>query len=273
MLKLILRPPHMGYPVLGFLVALVVALAGCAATPAGSESPPDALEKLYAEAREEMMSGGYDKAIKLLERIEARATGTLMGQQALLDLAYAQWKSNERVTALATTDRFIKLHPSSPAMDYALYLRGLINFNDSLGLLGSLARQRISERDQKASRDAYQSFSQLVQQFPQSRYADDARLRMDFIVNSLAEYEVHVARYYLRRGAWVAAANRAKQALAEFEGAPATEEALAIMAASYERLGMADLQRDAQRVLKSNFPNSRYLNGYELSVTPGWRLW
>ena len=119
-----------------------------------------------------------------------------------LDLAYAQYRSGERAAALATLDRFIKLHPSSPALDYALYLRGLVNFNDNLGFLGSLAQQDLSERDQQASRDAYQSFSQLVTQFPQSRYAEDARARMDYIVNALAAYEVHVARYYFRRGAY-----------------------------------------------------------------------
>lgn len=248
-------------------------LQGCGSTAGPGGRAPDDLEKLYSEARDDLASGSYDKAIKTLERIEARATGTLTGQQALLDLAHAQWKSNERASALATVDRFLKLHPSSPAMDYALYLRGLINFNDSLGLLGNLAKQSISERDQKASREAFQSFAQLVERYPQSRYVTDARLRMDFIVNALAEYEVHVARYYLRRGAWVAAANRAKQAVTEFERAPALEEALAIMAASYEKLGLTELQRDAQRVLKTNFPNSRFLSGYPIGAGSAWRLW
>lgn len=252
--------------VLGTLVGLVMALAACSTSPAGSG--PDDTEKLYAEAREELGSGAYDKAIKLLERIEARTTGTLTGQQALLDLAYAQWKSSERAAALATVDRFMKLHPSSPAMDYALYLRGLVNFNDDLGFLGNLARQRVAERDQKASREAYQSFSQLLLRYPQSRYAQDAQQRMDFIVNALAEYEVHVARYYLRRGAWLAAANRARQAVTDYERAPAAEEALAIMAASYAQLGLSDLQTDAQRVLQKNFPSSRFLQADILTAKP-----
>ena len=127
------------------------------------------------------------------------------------------WKSGEKAQALSTLERFIKLHPTSAALDYALYLQGLVNFNDNLGLLGNLASQDLSERDQQASRDAYQSFRQLVEQFPQSTYAEDARLRMNYIVNSLAAYEVHVARYYLRRGAYVAAANRAQQAVQEFQ--------------------------------------------------------
>ena len=240
------------------------------------ESPAENLDKLYAEARDDVASGSFDRAIKTLERLEARASGTLLGQQALLDLAYAQWRAGERATALATIERFIKMHPSSPAFDYALYLRGLVNFNDNLGLFGALARQQISERDQKASREAFQAFSQLVQQFPDSKYAPDARARMDFIVNSLADYEVHVARYYFRRGAYLAAVNRAKQAVTDFDRAPAAEEALAIMVMGYERLGLKELSADAQRVLKKNFPSSRFLSADGLNPSsdkPWWRFW
>lgn len=252
-----------------------ISVTGCSLFPGKEESRAENLDKLYAEARDDMASGSFDRAIKTLERLEARASGTLLGQQALLDLAYAQWRSGERASALSTIERFIKLHPSSPAYDYALYLRGLVNFNDSLGLFGLLAQQQISERDQKASREAFQAFSQLVQQFPDSKYAADARVRMDFIVNSLAAYEVHVARYYFRRGAYLAAVNRAKQAVTDFDRAPAAEEALAIMVTGYERLGMSDLSQDAQRVLKRNFPNSRFLSpdGLTVSTKPWWRLW
>ena len=150
----------------------------------------------------------------------------MLAQQAQIERAYYLWKSGEKAQALSTLERFIKLHPTSPALDYALYLQGLVNFNDNLGLLGSLASQDLSERDQQASRDSYQSFRQLTEQFPQSTYAEDARMRMNYIVNSLAAYEVHVARYYLRRGAYVAAANRAQQAVQEFQRSPSTEEAL-----------------------------------------------
>ncbi|MFM8770087.1 MAG: outer membrane protein assembly factor BamD [Rubrivivax sp.] len=250
-------------------------LAGCSMFSGKGDNQAENLDKLYAEARDDVASGSFDRAIKTLERLEARASGTLLGQQALLDLAYAQWRAGERATALATVDRFIKMHPSSPAFDYALYLRGLVNFNDNLGLFGALARQQISERDQKASREAFQAFSQLVQQFPDSKYAPDARARMDFIVNSLAEYEVHVARYYFRRGAYLAAVNRAKQAVTDFDRAPAAEEALAIMVMGYDRLGLKELSADAQRVLKQNFPRSRFLaaEGLSSSDKPWWRIW
>ena len=256
-------------------LAVFVGLPGCALVSGKDEPRADNLDKLYAEAREDLAGGGFEQAIKNLQRLEARASGTLLGQQALLDLAYAQWKSGERASALSTLERFTRLHPSSPAYDYALYLRGLVNFNDNLGVFGQLSKQDVAERDQKASREAFQAFSQLVQQFPDSKYTPDARVRMDYIVNSLAAYEVHVARYYFRRGAYLAAVNRAKQAVTEFDRAPAADEGLAIMATGYDRLGLKDLSRDAQRVLKQNFPNSRFLSadGMEFTSKPWWRLW
>jgi outer membrane protein assembly factor BamD len=253
------------------LAAAAVLVAACGTT--SEKIDPNStkeVEKLYAEGKDELSSGGYDRAIKIFERVEGRAAGTLLAQQASLDLAYAQHRSGDRAAALATLDRFIKLHPSSPALDYALYLRGIVNFNDKLGILSALSKQDLSERDQQASRDAYQSFRQVVEQFPQSRYATDAKQRMDYIVNALAEYELHVSRYYFRRGAYVAAANRAQQVLLEFPQAPATEEALSLMATSYEQLGLDTLRADAQRVLEKNFPQSRYLGGSAAQAKKSW---
>ena len=229
---------------------------------------------MYREARDDIETGAYDRAIKSLERVEGLAAGTLLAQQAQIELAYAQWRSGEKATALSTIERFIKLNPSSPALDYAMYLRGVINFIDNLGLLGSFAGQKLSERDQRASRDAWQAFKQLVDQFPQSRYAPDAKLRMNYILNSLAEYEVHVARYYYRRGAYVASANRAQQAVGEYPQAPATEEALYLMMLSYEKLELAQLREAAERVLRQNYPQSAFLTqGLGAYERPWWRLW
>ncbi len=231
-------------------------------------------ERLYTEAKEEAASGNYEKAVKLYERLEGRAAGSVLAQQAQIERAYYLWKSGEKAQALSTLERFIKLHPTSPALDYALYLQGLVNFNDNLGLFGSLASQDLSERDQQASRDSYQSFRQMTEQFPQSTYAEDARVRMNYIVNSLAAYEVHVARYYLRRGAYVAAANRAQQAVQEFQHSPSTEEALVILAQSYDRLGLVELRDDAERVLKTNFPNSTInTDVFGRRKTPWWQMW
>ena len=231
-------------------------LSGCDTTPA-DETAKWTPEKIYSEAKEEAAAGNYDKATKLYERLEGRAAGTVLAQQAQIERAYLLWKTGEKAQALSTVERFIKLHPTSPAIDYAYYLQGLINFNDDLGFLGNLAGQDLAERDQQAARDAYQSLKQLVDQFPQSPYADDARTRMNYIVNSLAAYEVHVARYYFRRGAYVAAANRAKQTVVEFQQSPSAEEALFLMAQSYDRLGLVDLRNDAERVLKQNYPNTQ----------------
>ena len=256
------------------LLALALQLSGCS-TPQKDESASATAERLYKDARDDMDSGSFDRAIKTLERVEGLAAGSLLAQQALLDLAYINWRSGERATALTTIDRFIKLNPSSPALDYALYLKGVVNFNDNLGLLGTAFGQDLSERDQRASRDAWQAFKQLTDQFPNSRYAPDARTRMAFIVNSLANYEVHVARYYLRRGAYVAAANRAQQAVTEFQQSPATEEALWIMVQSYDKLQLNTLRDDADRVLRANFPRSSYLGGPGVASSdkPWWKFW
>jgi len=266
------------------VLGLALALAGCSSKPQQPPAPPGqtkgqpalppGVEQLYADAKSDMASGAWDAAIKTLERVEGRAAGTLLAQQAQLDLAYAYWRSGERAQASAAIERFIKLNPSSPALDYALYLRGVINFNDDIGVMGSLAGQDLAERDSRASRDAYQAFKQLVTQFPESQYSDDARLRMDYILNTLAEYELYVARYYFRRGAYVAAVNRAQQALVDFEGAPASEEALYIMVQSYDRLGLETLRDDVNRVFVKNFPNSKLPSeGLRRAGKAWWHIW
>ena len=252
-------------------------LSACGSAPK-DETAGWSAERLYSEAKEEMAAGNYEKSARLYERLEGRATGTLVSQQAQLERAYANYKMGEKAQALVTLERFIKLNPSSPALDYAYYLQGIVNFNDNLGILGSLSGQNLSERDQQASREAFSSFKQLVEQFPQSRYAPDAQLRMNYIINSLAEYEVHVARYYFRRGAYVAAANRAQQAVQEFQYSPAIEEALAIMVFSYERLGLTELRDAAQRVQQQNFPQTRFNSAARLGATDTeqrrwWQIW
>jgi outer membrane protein assembly factor BamD len=257
-------------------LAMSALLAACGSTPQ-DEFANISPDKLYADAKEEAADGNYESAIKRLEKVEARASGTMLAQQAQIDLAYAYYKTGEKAQALAKLERFIRLHPTSPALDYAYYLQGLINFNDDLGLFGRIASQDLSERDQQASRDAFESFKQLSERFPTSKYAPDARLRMNHIVNSLAAGEVHVARYYLRRGAYLAAANRAQQAVKDYNQSPALEEALYIMVQSYDKLGLTQLRDDATRVLKQSFPNSEYLTGGAsprvVPKKPWWQLW
>lgn len=255
------------------LALLSFTLAGCSSKPVdptGTWSP----NKIYAEAKDEARSGAYDKAIPLFEKLEGRAAGTPLAQQAQLEKAYAQYKSSEQAQALATLDRFIKLHPASPALDYALYLKGLVNFNDNLGLFGSISRQDLSERDQKAAKESFESFKELVTRFPESRYTPDARARMGYTVNSLAQSEVHVARYYYSRGAYVAAINRAQTAIADYRDVPALEEATFIVFKSYDALGMTQLRDDTRRILEKTYPKSEFLTkGFRANSTPWYQFW
>ncbi|MFM2111744.1 MAG: putative outer rane assembly lipoprotein YfiO [Pseudomonadota bacterium] len=255
-------------------LALALVLSACSSAPkdpTAGWSP----NKIYSEAKEEAAAGAWDKAIGLYEKLEGRAAGTPLALQAQIEKAYAQFKSGEPAQAIATLDRFLKLHPASPGVDYALYLKGLINFNDDLGFMGRVVDSDLSERDQKASKEAYEAFRQLVDRFPDSKYTPDAQARMTYIVGSLARYEVHVARYYFSKGAYPAAINRAQAALSDYKEVPATEEALWILSQSYAQLGMKDLAADSLRVLQRTFPKSAYLAGGATGVSkPWWRvLW
>jgi len=216
-------------------------------------------EKLYRDAKDALDSGQYDLAIKRYETLEARFPYGRYSQQGQLEIAYAYYKQNEQASAVAATERFVKLHPNHPNVDYAHYLKGLVYFNEDLGFLGRVARQDRTERDPKSARESFDAFKELVQRFPDSRYAPDALARMKYLVNALASHEVHVARYYMKRGAYVAAANRAQYALKNYPQAPAQQEALLIMIQAYGVLGMPELRDDAERILRRNFPDSAQL--------------
>ena len=216
----------------------------------------------------------WDRAIKYLEKLEARYPYGRFAQQAQLDVAYAYWKHGERASAIAAADRFIKLYPNHSNVDYAYYLKGLVNFNENSSIFNAIDDPDMSERDSKGTREAFDAFKELAARFPDSKYTEDAQARMRYLVNSLAQYEVHVARYYMRRGAFVAAANRAQYAVQHYPQAPALEEAVFIMVKAYDALGMDDLRNAADRVMRKNFPESKYLNpkGYKRDV-PWWKLW
>ena len=265
-----LRAKLWAVPVLAVAAAMLAACSSTSDDATAAWSP----NKIYAEARDEVAAGSYDKAIPLFEKLEGRAAGTPLAQQAQLEKAYAHFKSGEPAQAIAALDRFMKLHPASPALDYALYLKGLVNFNDELGFFSFLAREDLSERDQKAAKESFEAFKELVARFPDSRYAPDAKARMTYIVNSLAQYEVHVARYYFQRGAYVAAISRAQNALTDYQDVPALEEALFILVRSYDALGLEQLRDDAKRVLATNYPSSEYLTrGFRSAQGPWWRIW
>ena len=261
--------------VLRSLAVLSVALAaGCGLLPEEvDETVGWSAQRIHAEARSAMNEGGYDRAIELLQKLEARYPYGRFAQQAQLEVAYAYYKTNEREMALAAADRFIRLHPNHPNVDYAFYLKGLVNFNENLGLLGWLSKQDLSERDPKGAQEAFDTFNELVNRFPDSRYTPDSIQRMRYLVNSLAQHEVHVARYYYRRGAYVAAVNRSQAAIKDYPDAPAIEEALFIMRDSYEAMGLTELREDTERVIQMNFPNSVYYSGGPADNRPWWQLW
>ena len=244
---------------LAILLALL-ALSGCA----GSDGQKDDTDiwseaKLYSEATDRLNDADYAKCGKYFDKLEARFPFGPYSQQAQINAAYCYWKAQEQVQALVAIDRFIKLHQGSSNLDYAYYLKGLITFNDDLGWLGKFTGQDLSERDPKAAKEAFESFKTVVERFPDSKYAPDSLDRMRYIVNSLAEADVIVARYYYQRGAYLASANRAQLVIRDYDRAPAVEEALYILTKSYEKLGMVDLSNDSARVFKLNFPDSQMM--------------
>ncbi len=256
---------------LGWTLLASLLLCGCSSAPIDNTAGWSN-DKLYNEAKDEIKSGAWDKAIGMFDKLEGRAAGTTLAQQAQLEKAFAQFKTGDKIQALSTLERFMKLHPASPAIDYALYLKGLINFNENLGLFSFITRQDLSERDQKAAKDSYEAFRELSSRFPDSKYASDARQRMTYIVNSLASYEVHVARYYLNRGAYVAAINRAQLAIADFQGVPVIEEALQILISCYDALGLVELRDDTRRVLEKSYPKTVPSQGLG-EPKAWWKLW
>lgn len=270
---LALAMPKLRLP-LAFLLALGL-LSGCGLLPEQiDETKSWSASKLYFTAKDNLTEGNYERAVKLFETLEARYPYGAYAQQAQLEVAYAYYKDNEPASAVAACERFIKLHPNHPHVDYAYYLRGLANFVEDQSFFARFGDQDMSDRDPKSAREAFEAFQQLVTRYPESKYAPDAVARMKYLVNALAASEVNVARYYYKRGAFVAAANRGKYVLEHYQQSPALEEALAIMARSYEKLGLNDLRDDALRVLKLNFPKSDYVSSdVKAREKAWWKFW
>ena len=234
---------------------LLLTLTACSVfstSPIASDAKSPPAADLYAEAKENMKDVQYEKAVKSFEKLQSLYPYSRYAQQAQLEIAYAYYKQKEPESALAAADRFIKQYPNNAHVDYAYYLKGLVNFNEDMGLLGSISKIDFSERDPKAARDAFAAFKELLTRFPNSQYASDSRLRMQYLVNALAHYEIHVASYYLRRGAYVAALGRAKDVLTDYPKTPSTLDALQIMVQAYDAMGMKDLRDDTRRVLDTN---------------------
>lgn len=256
------------------VVAFALSLSACNILPKADDKAKNlTAEKLYAEARDEMNGGHYEAAIRLFQQLESNYPFGTYAAQAQMEIAYAHYKAGDQAEALAAVERFIKLHPNHAQVDYMYYLRGLINFNDQLGFFSFVYEQDPTERDPRATREAFAAFKALVDKFPNSKYAQDSIERMSYLVNAMAQYEVHVANYYYRRGAFLAALNRAQDAVSNYADAPAREEALFIMYRSYDKLGMPLLRDDTLRVLTLNYPESYFINPGARAEAPWWKFW
>jgi outer membrane protein assembly factor BamD len=236
------------------LIAIVsTALAACAGNK-GQQTEVQNITDAYAKAQTSIESGNYRKGIEIFEAIQARYPFSDLARQIQLELMYAYYKSGQKEQAAEMSDTFIRENPTHPRVDYALYIQGLAYFESDPGLLERMFGKDTSKRPPKDIDRAYSSLRRLVERFPASQYSPDAEQRLIAIKNRLSDYENHVADYYLRRGAYVAAANRAKGALEQYNGATGNALSLQIMVQAYEELGMTDLAADARRVLEMNFP-------------------
>ena len=238
------------------LILAFVATAGCSAFGWGKDDDEkfakDSPEQIYRDARKDVQSGNFPNAIARYELLEARFPFSDQAKQGQLDLMYAYYKNRASESAVDQADQFIRENPTHPRVDYAHYIRGLVYFESGLTWFERLFKADLAQRPPTEARKAFQAFQTLVQQFPKSPYAADARQRMVYLRNRLADYEVEVARFYLKRGAYVGAVNRARSVVEGYDGAPAVDEALRILAQSYRKLGVDDLAQVADTVRQAN---------------------
>ncbi len=255
------------------LLACAIMTSGCSLFPdAGKDETAGwSAERIYKEAHDAMTEGNYTRSAKLFETLEGRFPYGRFAQQAILEGAYSNYRMGETEAAAGACDRFIRTYPNHPNVDYALYLKGLTYFRGDQGLMGYVYELDLSERDPKAMRDSFAAFKELIARFPESKYAPDAVDRVKYLTNALAMHEVHVARYYYNRGAYVAAADRASGSLVTYPQHPANEDALDILVKSYDKLGLPALRDDSRRVLQMTYPNSKYL--VAAAPKPWWKIW
>ncbi len=230
-------------------------------------------ERIYQAGEEKMSDKDYDKAIAYFQKLESRFPHGKYAAQAQLEIAYAQYKKQDPVSCVAEADRFIKLHPNHPNVDYAYYLKGLASFNER-GIVEKYTGQEISDRDPKALKQSFAAFKELTERYPKSRYYKDATQRMVYLVNTLAQYELHVARYYMKRQAYLAALNRAKYVLEYYPNSTSVEEALVIMVSAYDYMDLQDLKTDTIRILKTNYPQNPLITGkVKEDEKVWWKFW
>ncbi|MBC8021837.1 MAG: outer membrane protein assembly factor BamD, partial [Burkholderiales bacterium] len=237
-------------------LALAIALGGCGMFGNKGDPRKDwTAADYYNAAKVEFDNRNWESSIKLYEQLEAKYPFGRFAQQAQIEVAYAYYKQGETASAITALEKFIKLHPNHANLDYALYLKALVNFREDLGPLTRIVSQDLADRDPKSARESFEAFKELVTRFPESRYSPDAKARMTYLVEALARHEINVARYYLARGAYLASANRAQDALVKFPDSPARRDALDIMVQAYDRMGLTELRDDTRKVIARNFPS------------------
>lgn len=232
-------------------VFLIVTLAACSSTNEVDTRPAD---EIYAAAKAKLDDGSFDAAIKQYEKLQSRYPYGRYAQQAMLEMAYAYYKQGEPDPAISAADRFIKQFPNNPHVDYAYYLKGVANFNGEISFINRLGGQDPSERDPEIRQASFNAFKELVSRFPNSKYAPDARLRMQYLSNSMALYDLHIAQYYLRRSAHIAAVNRAQELIRKYPDSTSVRDALQVQVQAYDAMGMAELRDAAQHLLEKTPP-------------------
>jgi outer membrane protein assembly factor BamD len=241
------------------LATCILAIGGCASGPDDDlVIANQGAEELYKNAKQSMDSGNFNVAATTLSAIDSRYPFGPLSHQVQLDLIYTYYKVGKTEQALATIDRFVRLNPNHADVDYALYMRGLTNMDVDKNLFQDLVGIDRSDRDPSKSREAFEDFRRLIEKYPDSNYAADSKKRMVFIKNRLAKYEIAIARFYMRRQAYVAAANRGKYVLESFPDSNQLQQALEIMVECYDHLKLADLKENALKTLRLNFPESNY---------------
>ena len=241
------------------IALLLITLPGCKKDKNKIDNRPAA--EMYEDAKKYMNGQNWSRAIAAYQQLSTRYPFGRYTEQAQLELAYAYHKGGRPEAALSTADRFIRTYPSHPNVDYAYYLRGLTNYEQRVGFMERMMPSRVRDRDQTAARESFRDFDELIRRFPDSRYAPDARQRMVFLRNNLSYYELDVARYYLRRKAYVASANRARYAIETYPGSPEMAGALEILHISYTEMGLPELAEDTMRVMALNYPDHPYVTG------------
>lgn len=230
-------------------------------------------DRIYQEGALKMADSNYDEALRYFQVLESRFPHGKYATQAQLEIIYAHYKKEDPVSTIAASDRFIKLHPNHKNVDYAYYLKGLATFNER-GAFEKLTRQHINDRDPNALKLSFAALKELVERYPKSRYVKDATQRMAYIANTLAQHEMHVARYYMNRKAYLAAANRAKYVLEYFPKTSAVEEALVTLISAYDYMDLIDLKDDSLRVLKTNYPENQLITGKVIEDhRTWWKFW